>query len=109
VTAGPDGWQVVATVEDVWEGELKAVDVGGMAVVLVNIGGDIRAYEDRCPHSGTPLSDGKLDGERLTCSAHQWLFDCRVGRGINPSSARLRPVPLELDGEAILVRTELGR
>jgi toluene monooxygenase system ferredoxin subunit len=100
------GWRVVATVEDVWEGELKGVDVDGKAVVLVNVGGEVRAYDDRCPHSGTPLSQGRLNGETLTCSAHEWVFDCRAGRGINPASARLRGIPVRVEGEAILVKTD---
>jgi toluene monooxygenase system ferredoxin subunit len=109
VSAEDNGWQVVATLGDVWVGDLKAIDVGGIAVVLVNVGGEIRAYDDRCPHSGTPLSNGTLNGEILTCSAHEWVFDCRVGHGINPASARLRPVPIRVEGEAILIRTEADR
>jgi toluene monooxygenase system ferredoxin subunit len=109
MTAGNGGWQVVATLEDVWGGDLKGVEVDGMAVVLVNIGGEVRAYDDRCPHSGTPLSEGTLNGETLTCSAHEWVFDCRAGRGINPASARLRSVPVRVEGEAILVKTDADR
>lgn len=109
MSAEDNGWQVVATLDDVWVGDLKAIDVGGIAVVLVNVGGEIRAYDDRCPHSGTPLSNGTLNGEILTCSAHEWVFDCRVGHGINPASARLRPVPLRVEGEAILIRAEADR
>ena len=109
MSAEDNGWQVVATLDDVWVGDLKAIDVGGIAVVLVNVGGEIRAYDDRCPHSGTPLSKGTLNGEILTCSAHEWVFDCRVGHGINPASARLRPVPIRVEGEAILIRAEADR
>jgi toluene monooxygenase system ferredoxin subunit len=102
-------WQVVATLDDVWEGDLKAVEVAGTGVVLVNVGGEIRAYDDRCPHSGSPLSKGTLNGEILTCSSHEWMFDCRVGQGINPVSARLRPVPIRVEGETILIRTDVDQ
>ena len=106
MSAEDGGWQVVATLDDVWEGDLKAVEVGSVAVVLVNVGGEIRAYDNRCPHSGSPLSNGTLNGEVLTCSGHEWVFDCRKGTGINPASARLRPVLVRVEGEAILVRTD---
>jgi toluene monooxygenase system ferredoxin subunit len=106
VSAEDGRWQVVATLDDVWEGDLRAVAVEGVAIVLVNVGGEIRAYDDHCPHSGTPLSNGKLDGEVLTCSAHEWMFDCRLGQGINPASARLCPVPIRIEGDTILVRGE---
>jgi toluene monooxygenase system ferredoxin subunit len=101
-------WQLVAALDDVWEGDLKAVEVGGTPVVLVNIGGEIHAYDDRCPHSGSALSNGRLKGETLTCPAHEWVFDCRVGRGINPAGARLCPIPVRVEGDAIFVSTELG-
>jgi toluene monooxygenase system ferredoxin subunit len=109
VSAENGRWQVVATLEDVWEGDLKGVDVDGIAIVLVNVGGEVRAYDDRCPHSGTPLSNGTLNGETLTCSAHEWVFDCRAGCGINPASARLRGIPVRVEGEAILVKMDADR
>jgi toluene monooxygenase system ferredoxin subunit len=109
VSAEAGDWQVVATLDDVWEGDLKAVAVGSVAVVLVNVGGEIRAYDNRCPHSGSPLSNGTLDGEVLTCSAHEWVFDCRRGTGINPASACLRPVLVRVEGGAILLRTDADR
>jgi toluene monooxygenase system ferredoxin subunit len=99
-------WQVVATLDDVWEGEHKAVNVKGMAILLINVGGEIRAYDDHCPHSGSPLSNGTLKGEILTCSAHEWMFDCRFGHGINPRDARLRPIPIRVEGEEILVNSD---
>jgi toluene monooxygenase system ferredoxin subunit len=98
------GWQVVATLDDVWEGDLKAVDVGGLPILLVNVGGKIRAYEDRCPHAGSRLSGGTLRGEILTCPTHEWAFDCRVGCGVNPDTSRLRSIPVRVRDEAILLR-----
>jgi nitrite reductase/ring-hydroxylating ferredoxin subunit len=37
---------------------------------LVNVGSEIRAYEDRCPHLGFQLSEGDLDGRTLICANH---------------------------------------
>ena len=62
------------------------------------------AYENRCPHLASPLSAGSLDGGVLTCGAHEWQFDARTGRGVNPASACLRRYPVRLDGEQIFVR-----
>ena len=106
VTAHHSDWQVIATLDDLWEGDHKAVNVNGMAVLLVNVGGEIRAYDDRCPHSGSPLSNGTLKGEVLTCPAHEWVFDCRSGQGINPADIQLRPVPIRVEGEDILVKSD---
>jgi toluene monooxygenase system ferredoxin subunit len=104
VVASP--WRTVATLDDLWDGQMKAVEVDGLAVVLINVGGDVYAYEDQCPHLGSRLSAGCLEGADLTCASHEWVFDCRLGRGINPATARLRPIPVRVAGEEISLITK---
>jgi toluene monooxygenase system ferredoxin subunit len=82
-------WQVVMPAADLWAGELTGVQLGGKKIVLVNVGGEIRAFEDRCPHLGFQLSEGSIDGRTLTCANHQWEFDALTGRGTNPGNCRL--------------------
>ena len=82
-------WQVVMPAEDLWEGELTAVELCGKKFVLLNVGGEIRAFEDRCPHLGSQLSAGDLDGSRLTCASHLWEFDALTGTGVNPGNCQL--------------------
>ncbi len=72
-------WQVVMSAEDLWEGELTGVQLGGKKIVLLNVAGEIRAFEDRCPHLGFQLSEGSLDGSTLTCVNHLWEFDALTG------------------------------
>jgi toluene monooxygenase system ferredoxin subunit len=82
-------WRPVMPVGELWEGELAGARLGGKDIVLVNVGGEIRAYEDRCPHLGFALSAGDLDGRTLTCANHQWEFDALTGTGVNPGNCRL--------------------
>lgn len=88
----PVTWQVVMPAEDLWEGELTGVQLGERKVVLLNVGGEIRAFEDRCPHLGFQLSAGKLDGCTLTCANHRWEFDALTGNGTNPGNCQLTAV-----------------
>jgi toluene monooxygenase system ferredoxin subunit len=82
-------WRAVLPAGDLWAGELTGVQLGGRNVVLVNVGGEIRAYENRCPHLGFQLSEGDLDGRILTCANHQWEFDALTGTGTNPGNCQL--------------------
>jgi toluene monooxygenase system ferredoxin subunit len=75
--------------DELVSGEMIGVSAGGRAVLLADVGGALRAYENRCPHKGVPLSDGALRGTTLTCTAHHWTYDVATGRGINPDSAHL--------------------
>jgi toluene monooxygenase system ferredoxin subunit len=82
-------WRAVMLSEDLWAGEVAGVDLDGKKIVLVNVDGAVRAFEDRCPHLGSRLSEGDLDGSTLTCAYHLWEFDALTGRGTNPGNCQL--------------------
>lgn len=100
----PAVWNYAGTLDDVWEGEVRGVNVGGVDVVVCNVDGELFAYEDRCPHLANPLSHGVLDHHTLTCAAHEWEFDVRTGQGLNPQAARLKRFPVRLDDDRILIQ-----
>jgi toluene monooxygenase system ferredoxin subunit len=82
-------WHTVMAEDDLWEGELTGFEVAGKKLALLNVGGEIRAFEDRCPHLSSRLSEGDLDAYTLTCAAHLWEFDARTGKGTNPGNSQL--------------------
>jgi toluene monooxygenase system ferredoxin subunit len=83
-------WYPVMAGDDLWEGELAGMEVAGKKLVLLNVGGEIRAFEDRCPHLSSRLSEGDLDTCTLTCAAHLWEFDALTGKGTNPGNSQLK-------------------
>jgi toluene monooxygenase system ferredoxin subunit len=85
--------------DDLWVGDLVGVEVAGHPVLLINLDDEVRAYENRCPHQATPLSEGELDGELLTCYAHLWEFDARTGQGVNPATACLRQYAVRVEDD----------
>jgi toluene monooxygenase system ferredoxin subunit len=96
----------VADLDELWIGELRAVWVAGKRVALLRLEHGVHAYEDRCPHLGFPLSEGRLDGSELTCAAHGWVFDASTGLGKNPQDCRLRSLPVRVEGTSVLVYGE---
>src|SRR5262245_13829224 len=99
-------YRLAARLDNLWSGEMLGVCLGGRRVLLVRIDGEVHAYEDRCAHLGVALSEGRLAGGVLTCRAHEWQYDVRTGRSINPKSAMLRRFPVRIEGGAILVAVE---
>jgi len=89
--------------DELWVGEMKAVRVGGVRLVLVRTESGVRAYEDRCAHMAVPMSDGDLYQGVMTCLSHGWSYDADTGAGLNPKNARLRPFPVRVEDGAILV------
>lgn len=58
-------------------------------MALLNVGGEIRAFEDRCPHLSSRLSEDDLDAYALTCVAHLREFGALTGKGTNPGNSQL--------------------
>jgi toluene monooxygenase system ferredoxin subunit len=92
--------------DELWEGELCAVVLNGVPIVLVRWGDEVVAFEDRCAHRGVRISGGCLSGHVVTCPAHEWSYDVRTGKGMNPASARLRRLPVLLEEGVIYVKAE---
>ena len=62
------------------EGAMIEVVAEGRKILLARVGGRYYAADNRCPHMGGRLSDGKLEGLVVTCPRHGSQFDLRDGR-----------------------------
>jgi toluene monooxygenase system ferredoxin subunit len=96
----------VASLEDLWSGEMMAVEVDGNAILLINVHDQIYAYADACPHQKSRLSEGTLMGSTLRCARHHWEFDVCTGQGINPQNACLRVFSVTIEGGGILLELD---
>ena len=93
----------VASLDDLWSGEMMGLDVSGNSIVLVNVDDHIYAYADACPHQKSRLSEGSLIGKTLRCARHHWEFDVCTGHGINPQNACLKSFPVTVESGDILL------
>lgn len=100
-------FQKACSLDDLWEGEMTEVHVGGQRVLLVwPPGGEPRAYQAVCPHQDIPLAKGTLEARVITCRAHRWTFDAGSGKGINPPTCRLAEYPVKVESDAVYVSVE---
>ena len=72
----------IGTGGDLAEGTMKEVMVQGRQILLARIGDSYYAADNRCPHMGARLSEGKLEGAVVTCPRHGSQFDLRDGHVI---------------------------
>lgn len=101
----PNEWRDVLASAELVEGEPVVVDVDRVPVLLVRTGGRVLAVQNWCPHAGGPLSEGTIEGERVTCPWHGSRFclvDGRPEQG--PASAPLRTFETREEGGRITVR-----
>jgi len=68
-------------IEDLSEGEVRAVSVEGLpAVAVYRINGRYYATDDCCTHANALLSDGYLKGDIIECPLHGGAFHVPSGR-----------------------------
>ena len=61
------------------DGTMKAVSVNGREILLARVGDKYYAADNRCPHMGGKLSQGRLEGTVITCPLHGSQFDLSDG------------------------------
>jgi nitrite reductase/ring-hydroxylating ferredoxin subunit len=98
----------VAALDELWHGEMIAVEIEGQVVSLVNVERGIHAYADSCPHLRTRLSQGSLQRNVLTCSIHRWEFDASTAGGSIPKTACLESFAVGLENGDILIDVDAG-
>ena len=78
----PEDWTQALADAALGEGEMKAVDVEGAAIVIARSGGRVYALADTCVHREGSLADGELVGECVKCPLHgsTFLARGRLGR-----------------------------
>jgi len=73
------GFVEAAQLDEVPTGTGKTVTIADKSVALFNVAGKIYAIDDVCPHAGSSLGNGKLDGRIVTCRSHGMKIDVFTG------------------------------
>ena len=94
----------VASLDEVPAGQPKVVELDGVRIVLARVGDAVYACGDVCTHRGGPLGEGKLNGTRLACPWHGWMFDVRTGQCVFPGRGASVPTyPVSVEAGDIVV------
>lgn len=76
----PRVWQIACTVDCVRErGDFYEYQVAGLSILVVRgDDGELRAFQNACPHRANTLLEGAGSGlEEIRCAYHHWCFDLR--------------------------------
>ena len=87
------------------QGQMRALEHGGVSILLCNVDGEIFAVENECSHAAVPLDEGTLRGCELECDFHGAVFDVRSGEALAmPATRSLRTFSLEREGQIVRLR-----
>jgi nitrite reductase/ring-hydroxylating ferredoxin subunit len=67
---------------DIPPNSMRAFEVAGQRVLVVNLGGSFHAIGDLCPHLAIPLSRGELKDGCVVCPGHGSVFDVKTGTAV---------------------------
>lgn len=88
-------WTKAIASEELKQKQQAVVKLGERQIALFMTDAGIFACNNRCPHEGYPLSEGKVDCDNvLTCNWHNWKFDLFTGTNVLGGDA-LRTYPVE--------------
>ena len=69
---------------DLAEGKLVRVPYPPYDVLVTLVNGQPYAIEDACNHAGASLAEGSIEGERVVCPMHGYVFSVRTGELLAP-------------------------
>jgi len=94
----------VAKKSEIPETGVIGVEVEGKRLALINLGGEIFAIDDDCPHEGGPLSEGTISGEEIECPWHTSHFNIKTGRvTMDPATEDVTTYRVRVVGDAVEV------
>ena len=95
----------VASTDEIPEGKMKKVVVGGTQVLVSNVKGKYYAIGNICTHLGGPLDRGTLIGQEVQCPLHGSHFDVTNGQVKRGPATRPETVyDVKVESGSILVR-----
>ena len=107
-------YEKVAQTIELKNGEKKKISLEGKEILLANIQDTFYAVDNKCPHMGASLFEGKLEGTDIICPRHGSVFDVRTGKVnkkgkiffIDVKVKDLKIYPVKVEGEDILIEIE---
>ena len=78
-------------------------------VLVVNLDGDIRAFQGICSHEYFELDKGVLTGGSLTCALHLSRFDLDTGDALDPpAEVPIVRYPVTVEDGRVLIEVPEG-
>jgi nitrite reductase/ring-hydroxylating ferredoxin subunit len=97
----------VAETKEIQQSNMKAVDLAGEKVCIVNVEGNYYAIGNVCTHVGGPLDEGTLERYEVECPWHGSKFDVRTGEPTKPPARQAVPkYEVKIEENDILVRKQ---
>ncbi len=96
-------WVKVAEIDEVPVGAGRAFTIEGNTIAIFNVDGKLYAIDDSCPHQGSSLAMGQLEGCIVTCRSHGMKVNVTAGKERPGVGLDARSYPLEPRSDGLYV------
>ncbi len=95
----------VGETKEIGPSSMKAVEVEGEKVCIINKEGNYYAIGNICTHVGGPLNEGTVEEYEVECPWHGSKFDVRTGEPTKPPARQaVTTYEVKIEDNNILVR-----
>ena len=95
-------WHDIAALADLPDGEISFLPAEGRHLFVYRKGELLKVYDSRCPHQVTDIPHLALEGTKLTCPKHHWVFDVESGDCVEIGNRPLRLFEHKVEGGRLL-------
>jgi 3-phenylpropionate/trans-cinnamate dioxygenase ferredoxin subunit len=108
--AETEGWQRVAALTDIAQGEPFGAKYGEHDIVLASHDGKVYALAGICPHAYALMCDGFMNGAEIECPLHAAAFDIHTGKCLSgpDGTGDLATYEVRIEGADVLVRPSVA-
>jgi len=99
-------WMKVATLDEVPEFSVVAVQLAGTSLILHRQGVTVKSYRNACTHLGSPLEKGKVENGIITCPAHGFQYKLETGKCLTVPDVSLQPYPVKVKDDKVFVKLQ---
>ncbi len=100
-------WQAIAAADELRDDTMKAFELDGRRLLLVNAAGRHFVIDEMCSHEDYSLALGCIKGNRIKCSLHGSYFDLETGTPLDePADEPIKTYPVKVEHGQIWTRTD---
>lgn len=89
---------------DISPGTGKGFEIGRQEVGIFNVNGTFYAMENICPHEGSPIADGPMAGNIVTCPLHGWRADVTSGESLEIPGVKVSTYEVKVEDGKVYIK-----
>lgn len=97
-------WIKVATIDQVPEFSVLAVQLAGNSLILHRQGVTVTCYRNACTHLGSPIEEGKVENGIITCPSHGFQYKLETGKCLTAPDISLQSYPVKIKDDKVFVK-----